>query len=299
MTGRLSIDALRYARAVAETGSFSAAARAYGVSQPALSNAIATLEDRLGAPLFVRSTRGASPTEFATRILPHVERTLGEMDALVAEARRLTEPASARIRVGVSPLIDPTMVSRAVEAAARLPGHRELVLRETDLAGLRADLLSEELDLILIPSVEPLPRFAHRVIGSEPIVVVGAPAGDGAADGPGVPEVELGEAAGSRWILVPDSCGLTTFTTSLFDLNALPLQQYPGEASSYRVLEQWANLGLGAALLPQSKLESATSAHRRLVEDGRPVEIFYEAVWRRDSGLSADLAALVDSIADR
>ncbi len=56
----MSTEGMRYARAVAETGSFSAAARAYGgVTQPALSNGIAKLEATLGgAKLFDRSPRG-------------------------------------------------------------------------------------------------------------------------------------------------------------------------------------------------------------------------------------------------
>lgn len=292
VTGRLSTEALRYAQAVGQTGSFSAAAREYGVTQPALSNAIATLEGRLGAELFVRSTRGASPTAFAARILPRIDATLNELDGLVAEARRLTEPGTTRIRIGMSPLIGAHVVDRAFAAAAASPDSWELVLSEADLTELREDLVAGELDLILVPSVEPLPRFEHRIIGSEPVVMVGS----SDADARGDDAVELAEAADSRWILVPDSCGLTRFTTTLFDENSLPLNQYPGEASSYRVLEQWANLGLGVALLPESTLESSSSAHRRLLEGGRPVEIFYEAVWRRDSALSADLAELVGAI---
>ena len=45
MVDRLSLEGLRYAQAVAETKSFSAASRAYGVTQPALSNGIAKLEE--------------------------------------------------------------------------------------------------------------------------------------------------------------------------------------------------------------------------------------------------------------
>lgn len=70
MTKRLSLEGLRYAQAVAETHSFSAAAREYGVTQPALSNGIAKLEDRLGEQLFDRSTQGVTPTSFGLHILP-------------------------------------------------------------------------------------------------------------------------------------------------------------------------------------------------------------------------------------
>ncbi|MGW4334868.1 LysR family transcriptional regulator [Rhodococcus koreensis] len=290
MTERLSIEGLRYAQAVAETKSFSAAARAYGVTQPALSNGIAKLEERLGERMFDRSPRGVTVTAFGARLLPVITRALTELDAVTAEARRLTEPAGTGIRMGVSPLIDPQLVARAFTAACELSTPRDLVLREADMTSLREGLINGELDMILIPSVEPLPRFQHRIIDSEPVVVV--------ESSPATPDpVELGETAGGPFIMVPDSCGLTTFTTQLFTTHDLPLHTYPGEAASYRVLEQWANLGLGSAILPRSKLTSPDAHHRPLLEDGNEVEIFYEAVWHPGSALAADLAALADRIA--
>ena len=63
MMERLNLEGLRYAQAVAETKSFSAAARAYGVTQPALSTGIAKLEERLGGQLFDRSPRGVTNTD--------------------------------------------------------------------------------------------------------------------------------------------------------------------------------------------------------------------------------------------
>ncbi|MFC7649003.1 LysR substrate-binding domain-containing protein [Streptosporangium lutulentum] len=99
------------------------------------------------------------------------------------------------------------------------------------------------LDIILIPAVAAMPRFEHRVIDVEPMVVVGS--------GPalGTP-IELDEAGKEPFILVPDTCGLTTFTTRLFQSREMPLRTYPGEAASYSVLEEWTQLGLGSAMVP-------------------------------------------------
>jgi DNA-binding transcriptional LysR family regulator len=291
MTERLSLEGLRYAQAVAETRSFSAAARAYGVTQPALSNGIAKLEERLGERLFDRSPRGVTQTAFGARILPLIERALAELDGITAEARRLTAPGKQRLRVGVSPLINPQLVARVFTAVCELPSPRDLVLREANMGDLREGLLAGELDVILIPAVEPLPRFEHRIIDSEPVVVVNSsPAGSRA--------VELGETSGQQFILVPDSCGLTRFTKQLFGSHDLPLRTYPGEASSYAVLEQWADLGLGSAILPRSKLTSPDAHHRALLDNGQEVEIVYEAVWHPDSALAPDLASLAGSLAD-
>lgn len=292
MLERLNLEGLRYAQAVAETRSFSAAARAYGVTQPALSNGIAKLEERLGERLFDRSPRGVVQTPFGARILPLIDTALAGLDAIAAEARRLTDSGEQKIRMGVSPLIGPHLVARAFSSVRKLPTPRDLVLREANMEELREGLLGSELDVILIPSVAPLPRFEHRIIDSEPIVVL-----DPACTA-GTP-LDLGEVGDGQFIMVPDTCGLTKFTTDLFQSREMPLQAYPGEAASYRVLEEWVGLGLGSAMLPQSKLTSPDVPHRPLMDDGREVEMFYEAVWSAESALGTDLALLADGLAAR
>ena len=287
---RLSLEGLRYAQAVAETQSFSAAARAYGVTQPALSNGIAKLEERLGERLFDRSPRGVTQTPFGARILPLIERALAELDGITAEARRLTTAAKPSLHVGVSPLIGPQLVARVFDAVRELPSQRDLVLREANMGDLRDGLIDGELDLILIPAVEPLPRLEHRIIGRDAVVVVDSAPGAS-------PTVELGDTAGEQLILVPDACGLTRFTRQLFGDHDLALRPYPGEASSYSVLEQWAGLGLGSAILPRSRLTSPDTRHRTLLVHGAKVEILYEAVWHPESGLASELASLVASLA--
>ena len=291
ISDRLNLEGLRYAQAVAETKSFSAAARDYGVTQPALSNGIAKLEERLGGKLFERSPRGVTQTAFGARLLPLIGRALDALDAVAAEAGRLTAPGGQKIRMGVSPLIGSHLVARAFSVVCDFPEPRDLVLREANMRDLRDGLLAGELDVILIPAVAAMPRFEHRVIDVEPIVVVSPGT---AVRGP----LELTEAGTEQFILVPDACGLTTFTTQLFQAHEMPLHTYPGEAASYRVLEEWASLGLGSAMLPASKLTSPNAPHRALVERGRPVEIAFEAAWSAESPLATDLAGLVDGLAD-
>src|SRR5690625_1347280 len=107
MTERLSLEGLRYAHVVAETHSFSAAARACGVTQPSLSNGVAKLERCLGGRLFDRSPRGVTPTAFGARLLPLIGQAVTGLDAVSAEANRLARTDAASIRLGVSPLINP------------------------------------------------------------------------------------------------------------------------------------------------------------------------------------------------
>ncbi|MDX3229174.1 LysR family transcriptional regulator [Streptomyces sp. ME19-01-6] len=180
---RLNLEGLRYAQAVAETKSFSAAARAYGVTQPALSNGIAKLEERLGEKLFRPVAARGDPDRFR-RPDPAFDRARpGCARAVAAEARRLTEPGEQKIRMGVSPLIGSHLVARAFSMVCDLPVPRDLVLREANMRELRECLPAGRLDIILIPAVAAMPRFEHRVIDVEPIVVVSPDGGEDASFG--------------------------------------------------------------------------------------------------------------------
>ncbi|MGW2180039.1 LysR family transcriptional regulator [Streptomyces sp. NPDC001732] len=287
----MNIEGLRYARAVSRTKSFSSAARAYGVTQPALSSGVARLERELGVTLFERSPRGVRPTPDGARVLPMIDEALGALDAVIAEAQRLARPVPDTIRMGLSPLIGADLVGRAFDAARSLDRPRDLVLREADLAHLRKDLQEGRLDILLVPAVQATPNFRHRVIAREPVVVI-----DSTTSRAGHP-VELDAAADAAYILVPDTCGLTAFTTELFRSHDLALRAYPGEASSYRVLDEWARMGVGAALLPRSKTTDAHPGPRPLVRAGAPVEIAYEAVWDSSAPLATDLEDFAAAIA--
>jgi hypothetical protein len=313
---RLSPEGLRYAQAVARTGSFSAAAREYDVTQPALSNAIRRLEKILGARLFERNTRGARPTIFGATILPRIDAALAALDAITAEARHWRAGEPRPVRIGVSPLISADVVARAHSAVAGLPGRGRgsLVLREADLSELCTALDDDELDLIVVPAVLPLTRYRHRVIGSEPVVLVEPGAGDAAGPANSASPTDpadlaspaearaaaarIDDVARRTLLLVPDTCGLTTFTRDLLADRGLPLRAYSGEAASYRVLEDWAGMGLGSALLPRSKVTRVDSSVRPVVDArGAAVTIAYEAAWDGASPIAGELEVLAELLA--
>jgi len=78
--GRLSVF-----REVISHGSFSAAADALSYSQSAVSQAIATLEGEIGAPLIERSRGGVRPTPAGAALAGHVGGILAQMEAAEAE----------------------------------------------------------------------------------------------------------------------------------------------------------------------------------------------------------------------
>jgi DNA-binding transcriptional LysR family regulator len=289
----ITVTQLYYARAAADLGSFSRAAAALGVTQPALSHGIAALEHTLGGPLFHRSTTGVSPTPLALRVLPHVHIVLAGLDLLLAEARAAAGQDAEPLRMGVSPLIHPNLVARAFQAARR-HAPAALILKEDNLAALQSAMLSRELDLILVPAVTEGGGCHRRRIDAEPLHYLAGtdPASPPAADRR---PIELADLSGQPLIMVGEACGLTTFTRTLFTTTGTRLRPYPGEADNYRSLEDWANLGLGGALMPASRFRH--DEHTRPVHDhGRPVVITYEALWLINTTRGAAIETLLDNV---
>src|SRR4051794_30466906 len=74
---KLDLNLLPVIVALAENRSVSAAARHLGMSQPAVSSALARLRASLGDPLFIRTARGMEPTPRALAVLAPARTALG------------------------------------------------------------------------------------------------------------------------------------------------------------------------------------------------------------------------------
>ena len=84
---------------VIETGSFSGAARQLRIGQPAVSKAIAQIEERLGVRLLLRTTHGLSPTESGQGFYEHAKRAIEEVEEADLAARGAGAALSGRLRV--------------------------------------------------------------------------------------------------------------------------------------------------------------------------------------------------------
>lgn len=91
-----NIRHLRVFREVAHCHSVSMAAERAALSQPAVTQAVAKLEEELGVPLFERRRDGMFATEVGTRFLERVERALDHLQAGAREASRLGLRQKAR-----------------------------------------------------------------------------------------------------------------------------------------------------------------------------------------------------------
>ncbi|HQS03213.1 MAG: hypothetical protein B7Y07_03830 [Halothiobacillus sp. 24-54-40] len=88
--------------AVAETGSFSAAASKLFITQPAVSKRIALLEQQLGLPLFERLTRQISLTEAGAALLPAARQVRLALDDFASASMHNNQPLKGRLPIALS-----------------------------------------------------------------------------------------------------------------------------------------------------------------------------------------------------
>src|SRR6266540_4042993 len=95
----MDLDDLQAVRTIAVTGTFTAAARALSVAQPALSRRIARLERELGGRLFDRLPRHAAPTALGDALAAAAARVLSEVQRAREDAAAITHGAAGTIRL--------------------------------------------------------------------------------------------------------------------------------------------------------------------------------------------------------
>lgn len=148
---------LHYLKLVIDHGSFAAAAKAAGVSQPAISQAMKQLQRQYASPLLVRSGRSCIPTELARQIASEATSLVQRMDSL------LTEPPSTLdrhvLRVGATPSAALVCGPKLYESWCAGHPRRRLQMSSADEGRLLAGLLRNELDMVIAPKPRgPIPK---------------------------------------------------------------------------------------------------------------------------------------------
>jgi len=108
----LDLHSVRIVRAIAEHGTISAAARALGYSQPAISQHLRRAEARLGAPLVVRAGRGVRLTEPGQVIARHAIAITSAFDAAGGELAELVGVRTGTVRLAAFPTASSTLIPR-------------------------------------------------------------------------------------------------------------------------------------------------------------------------------------------
>ncbi|MDT0156297.1 LysR family transcriptional regulator [Microbacterium sp. ARD32] len=172
----MEIHQLRYAVAVADTGSFTAAAEAVNVSQSGVSTQVQKLERELGVALFDRTGRRVSLAADGERMLPALRASLRALDEVRSTAADLRGLLLGSLRVGtVSGLTWPRLFDALGELHTAHPG-LEMRLHEDTSENLVTALRHGELDIAVVAWAQHPPSGLETVtLFDDPLVAVVAP----------------------------------------------------------------------------------------------------------------------------
>lgn len=168
---RLDTDlmSLRALVAIADEGTFSAAARRIGRTQSAVSLQIAKLEDRLQVRLLERSSRHVAPTAEGETLIDYARRILALADEA---AMALSAPDEHRpLRIGFAEYLAPRHLHELLARFQRAHPEAALSLKLGTGHNLRLELADRKLDLVI---AGPDGGTGGRVLFEEPLVWVAA-----------------------------------------------------------------------------------------------------------------------------
>ena len=141
----MTIIQLEYLLAVANCGSFSAAAEKCFVTQPSLSMQIKKLEEELGIVLLDRTRKPVVPTNAGEAVLRQARETVKAFEAIREIVANLKNDVSGTLRLGIIPTIAPYLLHRLIPDFTKKYPKVDLMIREMKsrdiIHALRHDML--------------------------------------------------------------------------------------------------------------------------------------------------------------
>jgi DNA-binding transcriptional LysR family regulator len=168
------IESLRVFRTVVESKSFTRAADIHGLGRPAVSRAIAALEERVGCRLLNRTTRQISLTEAAERFYEGCVRILDDLEMLEADVASQTREAEGVLRLVAHTT---AALNRLVPLIVGFRRDHPKVTLDVTLTERPVDLVADGYDLgVIVPYMVTSETTVVRLLERIPFVVVATPA---------------------------------------------------------------------------------------------------------------------------
>jgi len=237
----LTIQSLRDFVALVNEGSFSAAAKRLGVTQPAISAQIKTLEDHFGAQLVERAGRVWRPTPAGERLFGHASQIAGIAEAMEGSMSNRLEGPSGGLQIAASTVPGEFLLPKLMgEFCERYPAV-QVSVKVSDSATAVDDLLLKRSAVALIGAEPPLSKIRTTPFGTDELLLVAPPGHDLAGDR----KIALDDLVFQSWVL-----------------------RERGSGSRAAITRTLASVGLDAERLPVVLELGSTSAVKRAVKAG-------------------------------
>lgn len=258
---RPSIRQLESLVAVADHRSFRRAAESLGISQPALSAQVQTVESTLGIQVFERDRRSVLVTPAGEEVVGRARIALEAVDAVNEAARRRSEPLVGPLRMGVIPTVAPYWLPALLPAVRKKFPKLELILREDQTHRLLGQLLSGQIDVAFLAI--PVPGDVTTAVIAHEEFLLAAPRGAHVLEKRGrLTEKDLED---ETVLLLEDGHCLRDQALAVCERGGA-IESMEVRATSLPTLVQMVAGGMGLTLIPEAAAEA-------LVQPRGPVEL--------------------------
>lgn len=288
------LGALELLLAVARLGSLGAAAREVGITQPAASSRIRSMERQLGVALVDRSPRGSRLTDAGALVTDWARRVVEAAEAFDAGAQALRDRRDSRLRVAASMTIAEYLLPGWLIALRTRRPDTAVSLLAGNSAVVAERLLGGEADLGFVEGLSVPGGLDSVVIAHDRLIVVTAPEHPWVRRRRGA--VSAQELAATPLILREKGSGTRQVLDAALGSPAVPLI----ELSSTTAVKAAAVSGAGPAVLSELAVGDELALRRlvRVPVEGVALARALRAVWptgHRPAGPARDLLSLTRS----
>ena len=289
----LSLRALGYLVALAETRHFGKAAERCCVSQPTLSAQLKKMEDQLGVQLVERGQQ-ARLTDIGERIVERARRVIAEAREIEELARNFQDPLAGELRIGFIPTVGPYLLPHIAPPLRQRFPRLKLLLVEHQTHKLVELIKSGELDVGILALPVPADRLMTRALYAESFQVA-LPLDHRLAK---KRRLKLADLDGETVLLLED--GHCLRDQALEACQLARIREAPDfRATSLETLRQMVAAGVGITLLPTLAVDPqgsrAPSMAVRRFEDPEPSRTI-AAAWRPGCAREETIGLLCESI---
>ncbi|MDO9572036.1 MAG: LysR substrate-binding domain-containing protein [Hydrogenophaga sp.] len=168
----MDLKQLEYFVRVAELGSFTRAAMALDVAQPALSRQVRLLEVELRQNLLVRNGRGATPTEAGKLLLEHGRGILHQVERAREELGRVRGALAGRVAIGLPPSLARVLTVPLTRAFRLQLPQASISISEGLSVTMQEWLTTGRLDIAVLYNAQPAPEIEITPLQDEELLLV-------------------------------------------------------------------------------------------------------------------------------
>lgn len=229
----LKLGELRTFLAVLEHRSFRKAGAVLHLTQPAVTKAIAGLEETLGCKLFDRVANGVGPTVHGISFAPRARAVFDELRRAAQELSLLSRGAVGTLRIGVLPM--PAIPFVPVALNKLMKEHPKVTVsvveeRETELLD-RLHKRDIEVAILRLALVEPGDDMQIERLFDERLCVMANQSHPLATRG----QLQWSELTAQRWVMPPADCFFYEHVQRSLDRLGMPMPAHAVEAMSIHI----------------------------------------------------------------